>query len=277
MEVNLLRKTFKVLEQNIPSFDAIFKLDLYACLLFVIGRIFLSDSNEALVPVILPLLKSIITDLVKSNEQKMLDIFYFSLEEQLVNSITSESSMATYLLMITNGYNSIAESTLDTIADHLIVGLKDENSIDLTAHAIRSILKQSNSRPACSYLTRKLLPLMYNDVVKGSINSVSANIIISLVVYFATTISKNEKTSFSKSVSIAILFIIAHAKSFPNHKDIAIRELNRIVSLEPTIVKEIIASLNDDQKAALDTMAGLKTDIKQPANDHTVNLKSFAR
>lgn len=277
MEVNLLRKTFKVLEQNIPSFDAIFKLDLYACLLFVIGRIFLSDSNEALVPVILPLLKSIITDLVKSNEQKMLDIFYFSLEEQLVNSITSESSMATYLLMITNGYNSIAESTLDTIADHLIVGLKDENSIDLTAHAIRSILKQSNSLPACSYLTRKLLPLMYNDVVKGSINSVSANIIISLVVYFATTISKDEKTSFSKSVSIAILFIIAHAKSFPNHKDIAIRELNRIVSLEPTIVKEIIASLNDDQKAALDTMAGLKTDIKQPANDHTVNLKSFAR
>lgn len=80
-DIDLLKKTFIAFESNISKFDSMFKLDLYSCLLFIIGKIYECSDRDLIIPIILPLFKALVKALTDSEDDKniaLLEIFYGS-------------------------------------------------------------------------------------------------------------------------------------------------------------------------------------------------------
>lgn len=47
-----------------------FKVDLYSCLLFIIGKIYECSHREVIIPIILPLFKALVKALTESEDEK---------------------------------------------------------------------------------------------------------------------------------------------------------------------------------------------------------------
>lgn len=71
-DISLLKKTFIAFESNISNFDNMFKVDLYSCLLFIIGKIYECSHREVIIPIILPLFKALVKALTESEDEKIL-------------------------------------------------------------------------------------------------------------------------------------------------------------------------------------------------------------
>lgn len=69
-DISLLKKTFIAFESNISNFDNMFKVDLYSCLLFIIGKIYECSHREVIIPIILPLFKALVKALTESEDEK---------------------------------------------------------------------------------------------------------------------------------------------------------------------------------------------------------------
>lgn len=274
MELSLLKQSFMVLESNILSFDDMFKLDLYSCLLFIIGRIYQSSVRNELVPTILPLLKAITKDISKDRENKLLSIFYKSIRSDLDDPESSEITLATNVLLVSNGYEDISETEATSISKNLILQLRDKSTYELAIHGIKTIITESVERPMCSYLLKLTIPKMFDLLQDEEIDEEQSGLIVGLVIRYIKSFPETTPKNNDRPLLLAMLFIVNYIKKFEGCKENGLRYVEELMRFDTEGFRTVVSNLDDSQKSILTDLMDQRTSTKSD-NGATVNLRTF--
>lgn len=140
--VALITQIFTVLGNNILQFPHMFKLDLYACLLFVIGKILYSEYANVLAPAFFPLLKSIICGLDKEETDfSIIDRFYGSIKDIVRDKLSNDNFIAFYLTLLGNRYSNFSEDDMNYFAERVLETIKETDKSNLAFAGVEKLIK----------------------------------------------------------------------------------------------------------------------------------------
>lgn len=202
-EVRLLQASFSALESNVGKFDDLFKFDLYSCLLFMIGEIFESDVREEVIPVVLPLLKSVSQNLLSGNlDSSLMRIFFESIKKVLFEKVQLTHQLATCFILVTRNYPHFSESDLNRLVDMILSGLRSSSAQEITMHGLRSLVNKSTNQHACRYIIKNLILEISKSIDKE--DTETANLMLEFVQYFVKRILETEPKSAPTAMAVLL-------------------------------------------------------------------------
>lgn len=278
-DTELLKRALSVFELNVSQFDDVFKVDLYTCLLYIIGRIYEADCREIVVPLILPLLKSI-TNNIKSKgmDEELLDKFYGSVKNIIFNELRKETSLATILILVSNGYSGFSDEEIGTSIELFVECLHKEETQIIAAHGLRSVFRNSMENDTSSILTMRMIKRFSSDFkIEKSITE--SKLIFELVVIFAKYILKKKHDDSVQAISIALSFTMWYYSISSSTKKEAGGVLLDLVKLDSEGFKTAINNImTADQRLKIEKIVDYATNSQPDSTANgapTVELKSF--
>ncbi|KAL3230595.1 AP-1 accessory protein LAA1 [Nakaseomyces bracarensis] len=294
LELGLLRSSFKSLENNILTFDSLFKMDLHSCLLFIIGRIYQSSIRNQLVPTVLPLLKAITKDISTTPENKLLSIFYKSVKDYLKVTESSDITLATNVLLVTSGFEDLTEEDITFVCNNILLHLGDKSTYKLAIHGIKSIISESTRSIICKQLLRILIPKMFELLKDSELSDEQSVFIVGLVIKYtksfkaskdgnsemensgASTEKEEQSSKSTTPMLLSMLFIVAYIQKNECHSENAMGYVEELMNFDSEGFKGVVSNLDNSQKTILtDLMAKSASGNSGNEKVKTFNLKTF--
>lgn len=252
----LLKRAFFVLESNVREFDDIFKMDLYSCLLFIIGQIYQSEKREVTLPIIFPLLRTICKDLVSvSEEETFLITFFDSINSVVVNELQIQDQLATTLIALTSGFNGFTRDYLDFFTTILIKGLRNEETRLVATHGLKSIVNRMADHGCCRYVIKKCI-LEFNKSIATEDRS-TAKEMLAILEAFSVKVSDGKPEMYTPAFALNLAVIVSYYEKNPDD-DMPAEKVMALIELDKEAIKTVIQkSMNEQQKTCIERMIEL--------------------
>ena len=276
-ELALIKKTVQVFERSINRFSTVFKVDLYACLLFILGRIYLSEYRDNTVPLFLPMLKSITKDLMETQEHSsLLDVFYESTRDSILYSLNDESALATFLILVTGGFSGFSEDDFTRYIEILLKKLNTETPDPVASAGTKNVVGKYSTLASCRLVSKllieKALELKYEEMT-----SVFIIFVLGLLEQLVGEVVKKGSPKVEYAVALYLSFLGQNLEIM-EEESIDIQELiSTVVAKNPEAFKEAMVSvLDEEQRKKIGNIVKLQGVPKYDQDDEkAVKLKSF--
>ena len=279
-DIDLLKKTFIAFESNISKFDNMFKLDLYSCLLFIIGKIYECGDRDLIIPIILPLFKALVMALTDSEDDKniaLLEIFYGSIKDVIYNKLNSNNKIATILILLSNGYSNLSNQELSGCADILLEALNNSTTQPITFQGFKRIISNTAKYSSLQYLMKLVIKRFFQDIqAKDSLSL--ANIEMKLIIQFTGEVIKQDNSKASSSIALCLSFFVRYHEAYMNKVDKEVaKEIMALAKLDKNSFKGAIANiLNPEQKASIVSLMDAYAQSESVGSvEEPFQLKSF--
>ncbi|CDH13839.1 uncharacterized protein ZBAI_05625 [Zygosaccharomyces bailii ISA1307] len=238
----LLKLAFGVFESNVSKFDDLFKVDLYACLLFIMGRIYESEAANTVVGTILPLLKSLTRGLIAhSDKVSMLDIFFSSIKNILHENVDEEKQLATILILLTNGYDGFDDADLESFSKLLVNGLCRSETQAIAVQGFKTIINLSYKYKNCSILLKKAINTM-SSILRVE-NSVTVHkLALEIIGFFNKKVLDEQPDKSNFTISLVLVFVLNSCNTCPDIREAAGDKILAIMELNPAAFKSAISA-----------------------------------
>ena len=214
LEQIILRKAIGVLEENINQFDEIFKIDLYACQLFVIGRVYLSKSVNDLLPIFLPLLKNIVSDMTGNDEGERLLTIFYKATYQKYDTLNSSNRIATFLVLLTNGFDSFDDEDFSYNVHQLSSNIVDKDSSQIIISGLQKIVENVNKFRSCKDAMQIFIKELF---LKEKLSEEVIIPALGILVTFSKQAGTNDESKYLPSFLICMLFVCKHYNMLQSH------------------------------------------------------------
>lgn len=271
-KVTLINKVFVVLGKNIIKFSPVFKVDLYACLLYVMGRIIKSACSNDLMPSILPLLKSIIQGLMKEGSNlNLIDKFYGATKKDITSNLSIENSIAFHFVLLGNGYTGLKENTIVNFGKQVLKISKKEASEDFAIQGLIRLI-QSNSKSTSSSM---LLNYIFHDIL-ATVEMQSSQV-TSKNILLLTTLVKSSREDKDKDISFTLLMLYISQLTKSQLESQTVTHIIELIDENSTIFKDAISKLTTHQRSVIEMILKDQLDSAEISNkDGNVILKTFS-
>lgn len=279
-DITLIKKAFSVFETNVSNFDSVFKYDLDACLLYMVGKVFKSEMRNALVPTLLPLLKNLLVDLSKNKDNiKPISIFFQSTKEIIFEKLDKENMIATLLVLVNNGFSDFSKEEITTISQSLAEGFNEEGLALISFQALKAIIGNMELYPACQSVIKKTLAI-FGDQYATLESTSSAESILEVVGFFAEKSFTISPAKARYSFALYMSFIIWFSEKTANNLVKAGSKLVNLAKIDADIFKSSMNEvLTAEQKTKIGSLlsdyqtTSQNSDIK---DNGSLQLKSFS-
>lgn len=275
-EIALFRRVITVIESNINGFDDIFKVDLYACLLFMIGKIYQSNAPNYLVPTTFQLLKSITKELVgDKNYSSLLDVFFLSIKKSLSDSLNTENNLITYLLLLNNGFIGINQDDTSTFADLIIRSIMDDGLKTIAFQGLKRFVEDTPESTTKKLIIKKILLGVVKILDIEILETDSLKLFLDI---FSIVVKKYFEDSKNKTLlyTLFLTLILKLNRIDKGLTNVLGSELRNIVKRDPESVKKVISTkMNELQRAQIESIVSENIKSTNNSSDNDVNLKSF--
>ncbi|CAI4043437.1 hypothetical protein SKDZ_10G0130 [Saccharomyces kudriavzevii ZP591] len=279
-DIDLLKKTFVAFESNISNFDRMFKLDLYSCLLFVIGKIYECREREVIIPIILPLFKALVKALTESDDKdniELLAIFYGSIKDVIYHKLSSNNKVATILILLSNGYPNLSCQELSDCADILLGALNDPTTRPIALQGFKRIVSNVFRYPLLQHLIKVVIKRFFQDIqAKDSLSL--ATIKIKLIIQFTGEAIKQNDSKASLSIALCLSFFVVYHETYRDKVDKEVaEEMMTLVKLDKNSFKDAVANiLNHQQKTIIGSIMEAYVQSESLGSvEEAFQLKSF--
>ncbi|CAI4044245.1 hypothetical protein SUVZ_10G0090 [Saccharomyces uvarum] len=279
-DIDLLKKTFIAFESNISKFDNMFKLDLYSCLLFIIGKIYECGDRDLIIPIILPLFKALVKALTDSEDEKniaLLEIFYGSVKDVIYYKLNSNNRIATILILLSNGYSNLSRQELSGCADILLEALNDSTTQPIAFQGFKRIISNAAKYPSLQYLMKLVIKRFFQDIQAEESLSL-ANKKMTLITQFTEEIIKRDNSKSSLSIALCLSFFVRYHEAYMSKVDKEVaKEIMALAKLDKNSFKDAIENiLNTEQKANIVSLMDAYAQSESPGSvEEAIQLKSF--
>ncbi|CCF59412.1 hypothetical protein KAFR_0G03790 [Kazachstania africana CBS 2517] len=274
--ITLLKKAIKAVERNINLFDKMFKNDLYSCLLFIIGKIYNSNVHNAVIPVVLSLLKSIVSDLMSDpNTKSLINVFYRSIRGAMFKKdMNHENTIATFLLLLNGGFNKFKLSDLTVFAKLLITNLNSPSNEMLCKRGFENLVKNYDNSVYYQAMI-KLIIKEFFDIEVESISSVQLEVALRFFVEYTGLISESAPCKL-KSLYLLYLFFIAKFKKLIEKTSMTCKEnIERVYLFNSEVFKEAIKLImTTDKKEEIRELI-IEASLDNNTQTSSLELKEF--
>lgn len=249
----LLREAFSVLESNVVEFDDIFKIDLYSCLLFIVGQIYQSEERDKILPIIYPLLRTISKDLATANEESpLLSTFLDSIKTVVLGKLSSENQLASILILLTSGFNGLSQDYLDSFTSILVKSLRNEDTRVIATHGFKSMVNNGFQHSCCRYIIKKSISEFSKCIANE--NADTGTKMLDIVEAFASKYVQGESEMLATAFALNLSIILAYSDGRSND-DVAAAKIMALIKLDKQTFRRVIHDfMNEQQKACLEHM-----------------------
>lgn len=251
--LSVLKLTFGVFESNVSQFDDLFKVDLYACLLFIMGKIYKSSVADSVIGTILPLLKSLTKSLIEDGEHVgMLDIFYGSIRDVLRVNINKQHRLATVLILLSNGYQRFDGETLEEFSVLLVDGIRKQETQAISVQGFKTIINLSQKYEPCSVVLKKTIRRL-SLLLKEERSVIVHRLGLEILGYFGKKIVEEKPERAGPAITLVLLFILSSYDACPEIGEVAGDKVVSIIQLDFSTFKSTInKELNHEQKERIE-------------------------
>ncbi|GMM35776.1 Laa1 protein [Saccharomycopsis crataegensis] len=192
IQQTILKKSFSALVVMIERFPIVMKVDLIACLLYIMSLVYLnSDYRNVLVPIILSNLKSIITILYNNSNKDLINHFYQMIRPTFVKN--NNNSVLTLMVLVTSVGDSInfEPEDIDLLVDSLTHSLLNISTLQVAIQSIKSLIlyaTKNNSATGVA-ITKKLIPLLVEFLIEKHDEIEDPRLIIEMIVLYSKQFS----------------------------------------------------------------------------------------
>lgn len=249
LDISLIKRAFSVFESHVRQFDDVFKLDLYSCLLYIMGRIYEAEVRDIVIPCILPLLKSIAKNLIENAENiAMLDIFFACTKSFIFEKVNRENQLATILILITNGYEGFTEEELKRSTELLVAGLYDNETQLIVAHGFKTIIDRYHKYRCCGFVLRNAIKKFSETYAKKD-SDVAPKLMLEIVTLFTKDVIDREPEKGVAAFALNLTFILSFYQLSSENFDEAGEKIVALVKLNSETFKIAVNnSITADQK-----------------------------
>lgn len=273
-KVALITQIFAVLGHNILQFPHMFKLDLYACLLFVIGKILYSEYANILAPAFFPLLKSIIRGLDKEEPDfSLVDRFYNSVKNIIKDKLSNDNFIAFYLTLLGNKYSNFSEDDMNYFGERILETIKETDKSNLAFTGIEKLIKSAVRTKNTLYFLEYLFRSIFSNF-----NNQEAKMINTYIALLSTLVSSYKEEESDKAVaSLTLLLIYLCKVSREQVKSDTMTEVLLLIQNNAHLFKRsTLENLTKSQRNTIENI--LKAELKLSRSLHdkkNITLKSF--
>ncbi|GAV53487.1 hypothetical protein ZYGR_0AI07710 [Zygosaccharomyces rouxii] len=279
-DLSVLKLTFGVFESNVSQFDELFKVDLYACLLFIMARIYKSDVADSVVVTILPLLKSLTKGLIGDDEHvDMLDVFYGSIRDVIGVNLNKQNQLATMLILLSNGYQGFDRKTLEEFSDLLVDGIRRQETQAISVQGFKTIINLSQRYEYSAFVLNKAiknLSLSLKDEKSATMHRLALEILGVLT----NKIVEEKPDRVVSVITLILLFILSSCRACPEVREAAGDKVVSIIKLDFSAFKSAINNeLNQDQKQRIEMIIQQSSEYqsieRSPEGSNLLELRYF--
>ncbi|CCH58377.1 hypothetical protein TBLA_0A05840 [Henningerozyma blattae CBS 6284] len=279
-DLELIKYAFTVFQQNVSKFDSVFKFDLDACLLYIIGKILESDTRNNMISIILPLLRDMMKDFsIDKNNDTLITIFFSSTKEIIFHKLTDENKIATLLVFATNGYSSFTDEEIDNICKALVEGLGNTDLQAISIQSLKAIINKLDTHIACKRIMKNILQ-KFSQIYISIEAEKQARIILEIVTLFTKKTIESDSSKILQSFALCITFIIWFYDKTANNLLIAGDKLMELAAADSENFKATLNTvLTIDQKAKIERLLSdydTESKSKLSNKDGLLKLKSFS-
>lgn len=280
-DLRLLRHTFTVLENNVSKFDEMFKEDLYACMLYIMGRIYEDKNRDIVVPLVLPFLKSITADLKTMKHcMNMMKVFYEAVKAPLFDKINGENELTTLLILLTNGFVDFSSQDLERIVNVCVVGIFTLKTNAIATEGLRNVVMNINKNPICGFLFKKVL-----KNVEGRINADTTieicRSIMSVVMTFAKKVKAENPDKSKQAFALCLnLSLLCCDISSSDADQLVVDSAIELISIDSNVFKEVLQNFVPESRKTkighiMENSSQISTFNGKGYEEEHLTLKSF--
>lgn len=280
-EQQLLKKSFSLINQMLSRFPDMIKVDLYSSLLSLVLSVYQDHERLVLrnqvIPAILPILKSLLKELVDLNDMVTVNNFYQSIKSHLKVSPDSASSVNSLLsigvlLNTSNEILRLNQDDIDFIATNLSSGLIDDTTVAIATQSIKSIINKKSKLN--EFILKSLVPKIVINLISDKI--ADPRLSIELLILTVKQIQQDEKQIALYTILIPALIFI-HGKS-PEYDLYINKKLISLVQLNAQVFKTVVNDiLTQDQRTQAEQLVKLegKSAESHESEHEQIRLKTF--
>lgn len=272
--VALITQIFAVLEHNIRQFPHMFKLDLYACLLFVIGKILYSEYANVLAYAVFPLLKSIVCGLdEEGTDFSLIDRFYDSVKNVIRDKLSNDNFIAFYLTLLCNKYSNFTEDDINYFGERVLGSIKRTNKSKFAFAGIEKLIQLNFRTKNILYFLDYLFRNIFTNV-----NNLEPKMVDTSLALLSMLVSSYKKEESDKAVtSLTLLLIFLCKVSRDQIESKTMSEIILLIENNALLFKRsILENLTKSQRNTIENI--LKDELKLSGSLHDENnitLKNF--
>lgn len=263
----IVKTVFNKLVDMMPRFPDVVKLDLYACLLFIISKIY-EFKNELLISAILPYLKPIVQESKRLKKDLITDFNHII--EQKYPMSESNSSVLTYMILLTSGNIQLNESNSIFMKDSLIRMVSHSETNSMGLQCIMSLIQASKEEG-----NLLILKLLIKDIIKGVLeSSIEGKVGIEILMLYVKSQTQTETTTKFYTILIPlILNCNAKINQYYLHE-----KLLMLISFNAESFKSVVNNnLEAEQRQLTEHLVKLNVDNADVsiADESEIQLKTF--
>lgn len=251
-ELDLLRRTFGIISNVVGQFPTVFKLDLYACLLFIVGKIFENEMRDTLVRMSLPLLKCVVDDSINEGENhRMVTIFFQSIKHILFGELDTDVALTTCLIISQGDLECFTGDDVNNVTKLLIAGLEKKETANVALKGFKSITNKMVESNIRKEIIRKIISSLITlsqDHSKFE-NFDDKQVIAEIIMGFTRCCLLSDGLDSKAALSISMPFLIWFYFNFEDHRSYVHSCFLELVEVDIGDVKFVLNSaLDDDQR-----------------------------
>lgn len=252
-DFSVLKLAFGVFESNVSQFDDPFKVDLYACLLFIMGRVYESDVADSVVGTILPLLKSLTKGIITEGEYvSMLDVFYRCIKGVMKKKLSRQNQLATILILLSNGYNGFDRESLEDFSNFLVDGIKCPETQAIAVQGFKTIINSSQEFSNCAFILKKSINILSSSLQNEKSVTVH-RLVLEILGFLSKRIFDENPEKVVSVITLTLLFVLSCCQICPEVCKAAGDKVVDVIHLDFEAFKSAINDqLNQDQKIGIE-------------------------
>lgn len=184
-QISLSRKLFSAVVTMIGRFPDVMKVDLYACVLTIIARVYCDQHARELAYHLLGHVKSIVTWLALKHETALTSHFYRAISKTFSRDTTL---VLTLTVLVTCGV-SVAPADCSLLVSGLVEALLDRASLAIAIQSIKGLilysLKEVENQSTIQNIMKKLVPELVTLLVENKDKVEDPRLVIEMLVLYA--------------------------------------------------------------------------------------------
>ncbi|SCU99435.1 LAME_0G03158g1_1 [Lachancea meyersii CBS 8951] len=280
-DFTVVKKCFSSISHLICKFPVEFRMDLNACMLFIVGQIFQSSKRQTLAPAIMPLLKQIISIEDPSDEEKRLVTIFFEAEKNnIFKQLPKELALATLLILSKYSDSTFSETDVELIVQTMLSSLAENSCLKVTQGVFEGFLRQASHSISCRELVRRFVTRIIKNL--QNLNSLSGfenpNTLIELLFTFTENMCRIKPESQIPILTLCLSVLISIYEQESVENSLIISKIIVLFELFTDSCKEVLRHhLKEDQKELFSkiVIASNSDTHRQSRASNQIELRSF--
>lgn len=275
-DLRLLKKCFTSAAKVINQFPGEFRMDLNACLLFIVGRIYECDGRNTVVPAVLPLLKTILgLESPSDGEVDLVAVFFEASKSHIFGALSQEVAITTISLLNNSRMNCISDCDVEPIVNLCYGGFKEEHSVEISSRFLEDVIKTVENSIVNRRIVRTLLLKLSGELKNGECR-INVNVVIKLLKLFATTCIDSKVMNSQAALAISLNIVLRTYQRYCENKSLFFDTVSELIHLDVECGKRVVnENLEEELKSLFVELLDMGNYSNPDRNTKQIELKSF--